>query len=71
MAETIASAIRSNPLIDGFSLPGQRCINFCQYADDTSAIVMLDVALREVFTLLQRYELASGAKPNVTKSHGL
>ena len=42
MAETIASAIRNDPHIDGFSLPGRRCIKLCQYADDTSIIVMSD-----------------------------
>ena len=32
---------------------------------------MSDAALKEVFSLFRRYELASGAKLNVTKSHGL
>ena len=49
----------------------QRCVKVCQYADDTSIIVLSDVALHQVFTLFQRYELASGAKLNVMKSHGL
>ena len=71
MAETLACAIRANALIDGFCLPGDRCIKLCQYADDTTLIVMSDAALVEVFSLFRRYELASGAKLNVTKSHGL
>ena len=71
MAETLACAIRSDPLIDGFSLPGRRRIKLCQYADDTSIVVMSDVSLLQVFSVFNRYELASGAKLNVTKSHGL
>ena len=71
MAETIASAIRNDPHIDGFSLPGRRCIKLCQYADDTSIIIMSDFSLEAVFKLFQRYKRASGAKLNVTKSHGL
>ena len=71
MAETIASAIRNDPHIDGFSLPGRRCIKLCQYADDTSIVVMSDFSLEAVFKLFQRYERASGAKLNVTKTHGL
>ena len=42
-----------------------------QYADDTSIIVMSDSALVRVFKIFWHYELASGAKLNVTKSHGL
>ena len=71
MAETIACAIRSDPLIDGFAFPGQRRIKLCQYADDTSLIVMSDTALKQVFALFHCYEFASGAKLNVLKSHGL
>ena len=71
MAETIACTIRSDPLIGGFAPPGQRRVKLCQYADDTSLIVMSDTALKQVFALFHRYELASGAKLNVLKSHGL
>ena len=71
MVETIASAIRNDPVIDGFSFPGDRRVKLCQYADDTSVFVMSDAALLQVFSLFRRYELASGAKLNITKSHGL
>ena len=71
MAETIARAIRHDPVIDGFSLQGNRCIKLCQYADDTCIIVMSDATSTAVFALFKHYELASGAKLNVTKSHGL
>ena len=71
MAETIASAIRNCAAIDGFSLPGQHRVKICQYADDTTIFVLSDSALMAVFSLFRRYELASGAELNVTKSHGL
>jgi hypothetical protein len=71
IAETLACAIRSNPLIDGYPLPRTRRVKLCQYADDTSIVVMSDAALREVFSVFERYESASGAKLNVRKSHGL
>ena len=70
IAETMACAIRADPLIDGFALPGNRRVKLCQYADDT-IFVMSDHALCRVFEIFQLYELASGAKLNVTKSHGL
>ena len=71
VAETIASAIRADPLIDGFTIPGSDPVKLCQYADDTSIIVLSDASLNAVFALFSRYELASGAKLNVEKSHGL
>ena len=71
IAETIACAVRGNPLIDGYPLPSTRRVKICQYADDTSIVVRSDSALKEVFVLFHRYELASGAKLNVEKSHGL
>ena len=71
MAKTIASTIRNSPVIDGFSFPGHSCAKLYQYADNTSVFVMSDAALLEVFSLFRRYKLASGAKLNVTKSHGL
>ena len=42
-----------------------------QYADDTSVIVHSDHSLRSLFSLFERYELASGGKLNVSKCHGL
>ena len=71
MAETIAYAVRQNPVIDGYPLPRTRRVKICQYADDTTIVVLSDASLREVFSLFQRYELASGARLNVEKSHGL
>ena len=71
VAETIACAIKKNCNIDGFHLMNGGYVKIFQYADDTSVIVHSDRALRSLFSLFERYELASGAKLNVTKSHGL
>ena len=46
-------------------------LDVCQYADDTTIVVVSPGALEAVFALFRRYELASGAKLNATKSHGL
>ena len=71
MAETIACAIRADPQIDGYPIPRTRRAKICQYADDTTIVVLSDTSLRAVFSLFNRYELASGARLNVSKSHGL
>ena len=71
VAETIASAIKKDINIDGFTLMNGQCIKICQYADDTSIFVMSDRALLALFALFERFEHASGAKLNVNKSHGL
>ena len=71
VAETIACAIKKDPNIDGFRLTNGEYVKIFQYADDTSVIVHSYHALRSLFSLFERYELASGAKLNVTKSHGL
>jgi hypothetical protein len=46
VAETIASAIRKDPNIDGFLLPNGLRMKLCQYADDTSVLVMSDASMR-------------------------
>jgi hypothetical protein len=71
VAETISAAIKKDPAIDGFSLPGGEKVKIFQYADDTSILVQSDQALQALFSLFERYEAASGAKLNVAKSHGL
>lgn len=71
VAETIASAIRQSPAIDGYHLPdGSRC-KLCQYADDTTVVVSSDKSIQELFSLFRRYESASGARLNVEKCKGL
>ena len=70
-AETVAAAITADPGIDGYYLPNGQHAKVCQYADDTTIIVVSPGALQAVFALFKHYELASGAKLNATKSHGL
>ncbi len=71
VAETIASAIGKDPSIDGFLLPDGQRRKLFQYADDITILVQSDDSIRSLFALFERYERASGAKLNVTKSHGL
>ena len=71
VAETIANAIRKDSSIDGYLLPDGSRTKVFQYADDTSILVQSDNSIRALFSLFDRYERASGAKLNVTKSHGL
>lgn len=71
VAETISSAIKQDPSIDGFQLLDGRTSKIFQYADDTTVIVKTDNSLCSLFRLFDRYEQASGAKLNVQKSSGL
>ena len=72
VAESLACAVRADPSIDGFPLPDStKRVKVSQYADDTSTFVTFDVSMIALFNLFAQYELASGAKLNLTKCHGL
>lgn len=71
VAETIASAIRHDSSISGYTLPNGTTLKLCQYADDTSVVLTSISGIHSLFRLFHRYETASGAKLNVAKSHGL
>ena len=72
VAETLACTIRADPIIVGLHLPvGNTELRVSQYADDTTAIVSTDHSIRRIFDLFLEYELASGAKLNNSKCHGL
>ena len=72
MAESLACAIRLDPLIDGFLLPATTDrVKLSQYADDTTTFVSSDNSVCALFQLFSHYERASGAKLNPTKCHGL
>lgn len=71
VAETIGSAIRQCPAIDGFLLPDGSRRKLFQYADDTTVVVSSDTSLLALFSLFEKYERATGARLNVAKSHGL
>ncbi len=49
VAEAISSAIKKDPLIDGFSLPDGQHVKIFQYADDTSVLVQSDQAMIALF----------------------
>ena len=72
VAESLACAIRADPKIDGFPLPGgNKHVKVSQYADDTSTFATTDESVQALFELFAKYELASGAKLNQSKCHGL
>lgn len=71
VAETIAAAIRFDRSISGYTLPDGNSLKLCQYADDTSVVVTSDQGIHSLFHLFAQYGQASGAKLNITKSHGL
>ena len=67
--ETLACAIPANSYINGFLFPHTRRVKICLYTDDTSFISLSNTTLLEVFSVLECYEQASGAKVNTNKSH--
>ena len=72
VAESLACAIRADPAIDGFPLPGSDLRSkLTQYADDTTTFVTSDSAILALFRLFEHYERASGAKLNSAKCKGL
>ena len=71
--ESLACAVRADPQIDGFPLPGggDNVVKLSQYADDTSSFVCSDPSLHAMFGLFTKYERASGARLNQGKCCGL
>lgn len=64
--EVFAANVRSDPLINGFLIPGAsgRWFKISQYADDCTCLVKNMFSLDRLFQLIQSYELATGAKLN-------
>ncbi|KAK3728108.1 hypothetical protein QZH41_014265, partial [Actinostola sp. cb2023] len=73
LAEVLGEAIRSDPNITGFLLPGAKGKEFrlAQYADDTTVYIKTDRSLQQVLHVVQRYENASGARLNKTKTEAM
>ena len=73
VAESLACAIRADPGVVGFPLPGSatESVKLSQYADDTSSLVTTASSIDRLFLLFDRYGKASGAKRNASKCHGL
>lgn len=73
VSEVLAVNIRTNPRIEGLTLPGSSSAlsPISQYADDTSFVVVTDESISAIFEVYNVYERGSGAKLNQNKSKGL
>ena len=70
-AEVLGVAIRANSSIKGFKFNRNNEHKISQYADDMTAYISTIDSLKELFNLLGKYERATNAKLNVTKTEGL
>ena len=70
IGEVLGNLIRENPKIKGIKLK-DRELKILQYADDTSLFLLTDASIFEARKDIHRYENASGAKLNETKTKGL
>ena len=65
VAETLASLIRKNRMIDGFKIPGSpRDVKISQYADDTTLFLKNTSSVDQAVISVHDYELGSGSKVN-------
>ena len=65
VAETLASLIRKNRMIDGFKIPGSpRDVKISQYADDTTLFLKNTSSVDQALISVHDYELGSGSKVN-------
>ena len=69
-AEVLRIAIRANSEIEGVKFNGKEH-KLSQYADDMTVYIRTMEALHALFKLLRKYEDATNAKLNVSKSEGL
>ena len=69
-AEVLGIAIRASSEIEGFKFNGKEH-KLSQYADDMTVYIRTMEALHALFKLLRKYEDATNAKLNVSKSEGL
>ena len=71
-AEVLANSIRLDPGIRGFLLPdARRSFKIRQYADDSTCFVKDTLALSRLFQVVNRYELATGVKLNLSKTEAM
>ena len=72
VAETVASAIRHHPRIQGVYPPGRPIsLKLSQYADDTTILTTSTHSLHQTFQTFADYETASGCRLNPSKIKGL
>ena len=72
-AEVLATNIRSDPTIQGFLLPDAsgRRFKISQYADNSTCFVKDPFSLNHLFILINKFEVGTGAKLNVSKSEAM
>ena len=70
-AEVLGIAIRANRNIVGYKHGNNNEHKISQYADDMTVYIRTMASLLELFSLLNKYERATNAKLNVTKTEGL
>ena len=68
--ETLAIAIRQNPITKGISI-GKEETKLLQYADDTTAVLSDTDSAKILFDLLNSFEYISGLQINYTKTEGM
>ena len=69
-SEVLAIEIRNNRRIKGFKFNNQE-FKLQQYADDLMTVVVEIESIAEIFEVLRRYELATNARLNRTKTEAL
>ena len=67
--EVINLNVKSNPEIVGYPTPNQKHpLTLSQYADDTTFFVMSEKSITEILTFFKKYEMATGATINLSKT---
>ena len=67
-AEVLGIEIRRNKKIVGYKYEGTKEHKLSQYADDASIVITTLESLEELFRILQKYEWATNAKLNKSKT---
>ena len=68
--EVLATQLRTNPNIVGFTIEGEKIVSL-HYADDATIIIKQNRCFKEVIKEIEDYEESSGAKINYKKTKGL
>ena len=67
--EVINLNVKSNPEIVGYPTPNQKHpLTLSQYADDTTFFVMSEKSITEILIFFKKYEMATGATINLSKT---
>ena len=71
--EPLMSKIRNDSSIKGIKLDLKNCnssidVKGCQYVDDSNSFLMDDESIKNFFKVIEKFELASGSKVNISKT---